>query len=61
MLFNIFSVIEKYGYQNRAGDKTVSRVLRRFQDSGMLEVSWRKFKIHDYNYLVSIAGAQITY
>ena len=41
--------------------ETVSRVLRRFQDSGMLEVSRRKFKIHDYNYLVSIAGVQVTY
>ena len=40
--------------------ETVSRVLRRFQDSGMLEVSRRKFKVYDYNSLVSIAGAQVT-
>jgi len=39
--------------------ETVSRVLRRFQDGGILEVSRRKFKIYDYNYLVSIAGTQV--
>jgi len=39
--------------------ETVSRVLRRFQDSGILDVSRRKFKIYDYNYLVTIAGAQV--
>lgn len=41
--------------------ETVSRVLRRFQDSGMLEVSRRKFKVYDYNCLVTIAGTQVTY
>ena len=40
--------------------ETVSRVLRRFQDSGMLEVSRRKLKVYDYNCLVAIAGAQVT-
>lgn len=40
--------------------ETVSRVLRRFQDSGMLEVSRRKFKVYDYSCLVTIAGVQVT-
>ncbi|MBE9568533.1 MAG: helix-turn-helix domain-containing protein [Proteobacteria bacterium] len=39
--------------------ETVSRVLRRFQDSGMLEVTCRKVKVFDYNCLVAIAGAQV--
>ena len=40
--------------------ETVSRVLRRFQDSGMLEVSRRKVHIYDYNSLVNTAGVQVT-
>ena len=40
--------------------ETVSRTLRRFQDSGLLEVSRRKIKIFDYNCLLLIAGTQIT-
>jgi CRP/FNR family transcriptional regulator len=39
--------------------ETVSRVLRRFQDSGMLEVTRRKVKIYDYNCLLSVAGTQV--
>ena len=40
--------------------ETVSRTLRRFQDSGLLEVSRRKIRIFDYDCLLSIAGTQIT-
>lgn len=40
--------------------ETVSRTLRRFQDSGMLKVSRRKIEIYDLKCLLSIAGAQIT-
>jgi CRP/FNR family transcriptional regulator len=40
--------------------ETVSRVLRRFQDSGLLEVSRRNVRVFDYNCLVSIAGTQVT-
>lgn len=40
--------------------ETVSRTLRRFQDSGMLEVSRRKIKIFDFECLLSIAGTQVT-
>ena len=40
--------------------ETVSRALRRFQDSGMLEVTRRKVKIYDYNSLLSVAGIQVT-
>lgn len=40
--------------------ETVSRTLRRFQDSGMLEVSRRKIEIYDFECLQSIAGTQIT-
>jgi len=40
--------------------ETVSRALRRFQDSGMLEVTRRKVKIYDYNCLLAVAGAQVT-
>jgi len=40
--------------------ETVSRVLRRFQDSGMLDVSRRKVKVYDFNYLLAIAGMQVT-
>ncbi len=40
--------------------ETVSRALRRFQNSGMLEVSRRKVKIYDYNSLLTIAGTQVT-
>ena len=39
--------------------ETVSRALRRFQDSGMLDVTRRKVKIYDYNCLLAVAGAQI--
>ena len=40
--------------------ETVSRALRRFQDSGMLEVTRRKVKIYDFNCLLKVAGTQIT-
>ena len=40
--------------------ETVSRTLRRFQDSGMLDVSRRKIQIYDFNSLLSIAGTQIS-
>ncbi len=40
--------------------ETVSRTLRRFQDSGMLEVSRRKIQIYDFDCLLSIAGTQVT-
>ncbi len=40
--------------------ETVSRALRRFQDSGMLEVTRRKVKIYDYNCLLAVAGVQVT-
>jgi CRP/FNR family transcriptional regulator len=40
--------------------ETVSRTLRRFQDSGMLHVTRRKIEIYDYECLQSIAGTQIT-
>lgn len=40
--------------------ETVSRTLRRFQDSGILEVTRRKIEIFDMNCLLSIAGTQIT-
>jgi len=38
--------------------ETVSRTLRRFQDSGMLEVTQRKVKIYDFDELLIIAGTQ---
>jgi len=38
--------------------ETVSRTLRRFQDSGMLEVTQRKVKIYDFDKLMVIAGTQ---
>ena len=41
--------------------ETVSRALRRFQDSGTLEVTRRKVKIYDHNCLLKIAGAQVAY
>ena len=40
--------------------ETVSRALRRFQDSGMLKVSRRKIKIYDFDCLLKIAGTQVT-
>ena len=40
--------------------ETVSRVLRRFRDSGMVEVSRRDVTIYDYNCLVNTAGTQVT-
>ena len=40
--------------------ETVSRTLRRFQDSGMLEVSRRKIQIYDFDCLLSVAGTQVT-
>lgn len=40
--------------------ETVSRTLRRFQDSGILEVTRRKIEIYDFDCLQSIAGSQIT-
>jgi len=41
--------------------ETVSRALRRFQDSGMLKVTRRKVKIYDYNCLLKVAGTQVTF
>ena len=40
--------------------ETVSRTLRRFQDSGMLDVTRRKIQIYDFDCLLSIAGTQLT-
>ncbi len=40
--------------------ETVSRALRRFQDSGMLDVTRRKVKIYDFNCLLAVAGTQVT-
>jgi CRP/FNR family transcriptional regulator len=40
--------------------ETVSRALRRFQDSGMLKVSRRKVKVYDFNCLLKVAGTQVT-
>ncbi|NOQ69651.1 MAG: helix-turn-helix domain-containing protein [Gammaproteobacteria bacterium] len=40
--------------------ETVSRTLRRFQDSGMLEVTRRRIEIYDFECLLLIAGTQIT-
>ena len=40
--------------------ETVSRTLRRFQDSGMLVVTRRKIQIYDFECLRSIAGTQVT-
>lgn len=40
--------------------ETVSRALRRFQDSGMLEVTRREVAIYDFNCLLNIAGTQVT-
>lgn len=40
--------------------ETVSRTLRRFQDSGILDVTRRKIQIFDMKCLLSIAGTQIT-
>ncbi len=39
--------------------ETVSRALRRFQDSGMLKVTRRKVKVYDFNSLLSVAGTQV--
>jgi CRP/FNR family transcriptional regulator len=39
--------------------ETVSRTLRRFQDSGVLEVTQRKVKVYDFNCLLAIAGTQV--
>lgn len=40
--------------------ETVSRTLRRFQDSGMLVVTRRKIQIYDFDCLLSVAGTQVT-
>jgi len=40
--------------------ETVSRTLRRFQDSGMIVVSRRKIQIYDFNSLLLVAGTQVT-
>ncbi len=40
--------------------ETVSRALRRFQDSGMLKVTRRKVKVYDFNCLLKVAGTQVT-
>ncbi len=40
--------------------ETVSRTLRRFQDSGMLDVTRRNVRIYDFNSLLTIAGPQVT-
>ena len=39
--------------------ETVSRTLRRFQDSGIIDVTRRRIEIYDMKYLLSIAGTQI--
>ncbi len=41
--------------------ETVSRTLRRFQDSGILEVTQRKVKVFDFNCLLTIAGTQVAH
>lgn len=40
--------------------ETVSRTLRRFQDSGMLVVTRRKIQIYDFDCLCAVAGTQVT-
>lgn len=40
--------------------ETVSRTLRRFQDSGMLVVTRRKIQIYDFDCLNAVAGTQVT-
>jgi CRP/FNR family transcriptional regulator len=40
--------------------ETVSRTLRRFQDSGMLVVTRRKIRIYDFECLLAVAGTQVT-
>lgn len=40
--------------------ETVSRVLRRFQNSGMLEVNRRQITIYDYENMWLTAGVQVT-
>lgn len=40
--------------------ETVSRTLRRFQDSGMLEVTRRKIRIFDFDSLSKVAGTQVS-
>lgn len=40
--------------------ETVSRAFRRFQDSGILEVSRRSVKIYDFDCLLDVAGTQVT-
>jgi len=40
--------------------ETVSRTLRRFQDSGMLVVTRRKIQIYDFDCLRAVAGTQVT-
>ena len=40
--------------------ETVSRAFRRFQDSGILEVSRRSVKIYNFDYLLRVAGTQVT-
>ncbi|MBT8119141.1 MAG: helix-turn-helix domain-containing protein [Gammaproteobacteria bacterium] len=40
--------------------ETVSRTLRRFQDSGMLVVTRRKIQIYDFDCLLEIAGTQVS-
>lgn len=40
--------------------ETVSRVFRRFQDGGILEVSRRSVKIFDFDCLLNVAGTQVT-
>lgn len=40
--------------------ETVSRTLRRFQDSGMLEVTRRTIRIQNFSRLLAIAGTQVS-
>lgn len=40
--------------------ETVSRTLRRFQDSGVVEVTQRRVKVFDFKCLLAIAGTQVT-
>jgi len=39
--------------------ETVSRTLRRFQDSGMIVVTRRKIQVYDFKNLLAVAGTQV--
>lgn len=75
-LVDMFKRVERHGYSvdviklamtrqdiaNYLGlaIETVSRTLRRFQDSGMLEVTRRKIRVFDFNCLRQVAGTQVS-